>query len=78
MLCAQFKEITAEGSYYVGYSRTNWNSGKQELRVSVDAAEDTIAKTLATEAPVAIWTATDCPVQGIQFPMSVTLCEKSQ
>lgn len=47
-------------------------------RVSSDAAEDTIAKTFQTEAPLATWTATDCTVQGIQFPTSITLCKISQ
>lgn len=42
-------------------------------RVSFDAGEDTIPKTLATKTAVAIRAATDCPVLGIQFPIWV-LC----
>jgi len=54
-------------SGYTGPARLQEFS-RTGVTVWFDAAEDTFAKTLATEASVAIQTATDCPVQGIKFP----------
>lgn len=40
-------------------------SGTAGQGVPADPAEETAARTLAMEMPVAVWTATDCPVQEI-------------